>query len=303
MPAYKFRSSAPKPLPPLEEIDPELFWALVDIREPEECWEWKGVRNRNGYGVFRVGYRSCSATRISFYLTHKQDPLNLVVRHRCDRPPCANPEHLELGTQKQNMQDAVLRGRLNQGDKNGTRTKPESKALGEQNGLSKLNAAVIVHMRERFAAGDTCAALAKQFEVAGSLVARIIHGKLWKHVGGPIHPGRISKAPPTLLRREDAQRVIALRVEGKSVREICEVFHVSQTTIWPILYGSMFKDLDRTELRKTTAKKHMTAEQRAEIVAARKSGETFSSLAARFGMGISGIDYIVRQAKNAKSTA
>lgn len=157
-------------------------------------------------------------------------------------------------------------------------------------------------MRERFAAGDTCAALAKQFEVMGSLVQRIIHGKIWKHVGGPIHSGRISKAPPILLRSEDAKQVIALRSEGKSVREICEVFHVSQATIWPILYGSMFKYLDRTELRKTTAKKHMTAEQRAEIVAARKSGETFSSLASRFGMGISGIDYIVRQAKNAEST-
>lgn len=300
MPAFKFRSTAPVPLPPLETIDAELFWALVDIRKPEECWEWQGGlsgQGRHRRGVFTVGYRSCQATRLSFYLTHQQDPLNLVVRHKCDNPPCCNPHHLELGTQKQNIQDAVLRGRMNQGDKNGSRTKPESRPRGQRNGTSKLNEVVVVHMRERFAAGDTCAALAKQFDVMGSLVQNIIHGKTWKHAGGPIHRGRISKSPPTLLRREDAQRVIDLRVEGKTAQEICEIFSVSQSVIWPILYGSMFKDLDRSGLRKTSAKKHMTTEQKAEIIAARESGETLPSLAARYGMGISGISYILRPAR------
>lgn len=300
MPTFKFRSSAPKPLPPAEEIDSELFWLLVNMKTQEECWEWQDVRNKGGYGLFTVNYRPLQATRVSYLLSYGQDPLNMVVRHKCDNPPCVNPWHLELGSQKENMQDAVLRGRIANGSRNGSVTKPESRPRGVRNGISKLNDAAVVHIRERYAAGDTCEALAREFEVMGSLVARIVHGKIWTHAGGPIFPGRLKNTGERSggkLRREDAIRAIELRVEGRPVEEICEILGVTQGAIWPIIYGTSWRDLDRSALRKVAPKKHLSRDLWPEIIAARERGETLKAIAARYGVGLTAIHYIVKASK------
>lgn len=71
------------------------------------CWEWQGRLNQAGYG--ELG-RHTRAHRVSYAL-HKSDPQGLCVLHKCDNPPCVNPEHLFLGTRKDNNQDRVKKGR------------------------------------------------------------------------------------------------------------------------------------------------------------------------------------------------
>lgn len=72
------------------------------------CWEWQGERSKRGYGVFR----GARAHRISFFIFRRQewDP-DLLVCHKCDNPCCINPDHLSLGTHRDNFHDMKSKNR------------------------------------------------------------------------------------------------------------------------------------------------------------------------------------------------
>lgn len=89
----------------------ERFWSKVSMAGPDECWEWMGSRNTGGYGWFKVGDRATGSHRVAFELTSGPIPDGLLIRHRCDNPPCCNPAHMELGTPADNAADRTERGR------------------------------------------------------------------------------------------------------------------------------------------------------------------------------------------------
>lgn len=75
------------------------------------CWLWRGALS-NGYGHFGFMGRVVKAHRFAFMLYKDKIPPGLLVRHSCDIPACVNPEHLILGTRKDNTLDAAIQGRL-----------------------------------------------------------------------------------------------------------------------------------------------------------------------------------------------
>ena len=87
------------------QVTPAAFWQHVD--RAGSCWIWRGPRHRQGYG--RAGRNV--AHRIAFELAHGPFDRRLKVCHHCDNPPCVNPAHLFLGTQRDNVQDMVRKGR------------------------------------------------------------------------------------------------------------------------------------------------------------------------------------------------
>jgi len=87
----------------------QRFWEKVD--KSESCWIWKGTTYSNGYGRICVNGKHVLAHRLSWTLTHSDIPDGFHVCHGCDTPLCVNPEHLFLGTQKDNMQDMISKGR------------------------------------------------------------------------------------------------------------------------------------------------------------------------------------------------
>lgn len=87
----------------------ERFEAAV-VRGPN-CWDWTGATVR-GYGQLVVMGVKTYAHRFSYELAHGAISADLEILHTCDNPPCCNPEHLVLGTHKQNMEDAARKGRM-----------------------------------------------------------------------------------------------------------------------------------------------------------------------------------------------
>ena len=89
----------------------ERFWSKVS--KSDGCWLWVAFRDRNGYGRFGTSAlnRSTLAHRTSYSLTFGDIPEGMHVLHKCDNPPCVNPDHLFLGTDKDNAQDCKAKGR------------------------------------------------------------------------------------------------------------------------------------------------------------------------------------------------
>lgn len=85
---------------------------LKHVKKTETCWLWRGKPNNSGYGSAYFDGRREGAHRISYRMTYGAFDRRLFVLHSCDTPLCVRPDHLFLGTQTDNMQDASKKGRL-----------------------------------------------------------------------------------------------------------------------------------------------------------------------------------------------
>ena len=75
------------------------------------CWVWCGGINKQGQGVVRHQGKNWVTSRLAWTLIHGEIPKGMYICHTCDNPSCINPDHLWLGTPKDNTQDMIRKGR------------------------------------------------------------------------------------------------------------------------------------------------------------------------------------------------
>ncbi|TXH57987.1 MAG: HNH endonuclease [Desulfurellales bacterium] len=150
----------------------EAFWSHCSPGQPDECWEWQGTLDQDGYGKFthvkKVRY---SAHRFSWELHNgKPVPNGMAVCHNCpggDNPRCVNPSHLWLGTNRENIADKVTKNR---------------QAKGETNGRALLTKEDVVKIRELHSQKVRLDEIANLFRVSNPTIQKIVYRKNWKHL-------------------------------------------------------------------------------------------------------------------------
>lgn len=129
------------------------------------CWLWMGLVSAR-YGYFWLNNKSKRAHRVSYELFNGPITAGLQVLHRCDCPICVNPQHLFLGTPKDNINDMVQKNRKVQ-------------VYGELHGSAKLSDKDIPIIRESKKSGSQ---LARDYGVSRATISMIRSKKIWCHV-------------------------------------------------------------------------------------------------------------------------
>jgi hypothetical protein len=104
------------------------------------CWLWTGAVKEKNYGVIGLGRRGEGiekAHRVAYRLYKGDIPQGLCILHNCDNPACVNPDHLRLGTLKENSQDCVSRKRNFVPNNRGERSKTRKLSLEQVNDIRK----------------------------------------------------------------------------------------------------------------------------------------------------------------------
>ena len=133
------------------------------------CWVWTGATLRGGYGQFQESGRTRQAHRGSWEAAFGPIPEGMLVCHKCDNPPCVNPEHLFLGTPADNMLDRDSKGR-------------QRTPKGSNNGSAKLSEHDVSIVKTLLGLGVQGKLLATLYGVTKSTISLIKNGLLWTHI-------------------------------------------------------------------------------------------------------------------------
>jgi hypothetical protein len=214
-----------KPIPSMNLKQLYRYFAKVDERGEDECWEWKASRTDGGYGQYGINGTMYLANRIAYRLGYDQDPAPFVVMHACDNPPCCNWHHLSRGTHMANHE---------------WRRGAPGMAIGKDHGMAELTDEQVIEMRIKRQNRATLRDLSEEYEISKGQVARICRGEAWTHVAGPRTRGicvGLDKMTP-----EQRTATVQLRAEGWSQQRIADLFGVSQTLISALLLGKIHKN-------------------------------------------------------------
>jgi hypothetical protein len=149
----------------------DRFWSKVDFGDDKDsCWSWTGSVRDTGYGQFNNEGKVTKAHRLAYEWIVGPIPAGMFVCHHCDNRLCVRPDHLFLGTPKDNMQDCKRKGRCDWGVME-----------GEMNANAKLTWASVREIRAVYTAGGVGQnELARRYGVAQATINSILLNKTWR---------------------------------------------------------------------------------------------------------------------------
>jgi len=153
--------------------DKKYIQERIEIDDETGCWNWKLSLGSHGYGNTKYcgkNNRYACAHRLSYYV-YRGEIGKYHVLHTCDNRKCCNPEHLYLGTDKENCRDRILRGTHRNG---GNR--------GEEIGTAKVTEKQVREIKIRLKNGETPFQISKDYPIGKDAIYRIKWGRRWTHV-------------------------------------------------------------------------------------------------------------------------
>lgn len=153
----------------------ERFWE--NVKKGSDCWQWQGAmmgrgwRERKSYGIIAEGApseKNIPAHRLSWILHYGPIPHGMMILHKCDNRSCVRPDHLFVGTAKDNTQDMLRKGR------DGIR--------GSKCSWAKLLEYQIILIRRFAKEGASYSFIAEKLGIHETHVRSIIKRKFWRHV-------------------------------------------------------------------------------------------------------------------------
>jgi hypothetical protein len=201
------------------------FAALVDRRGPDECWPWLGNTDPGGYGQLVLGGGAHKAHRVARVLANGAIPPSGIARslsvcHSCDNRLCVNPAHLWVGTDRDNVQDMVRKGRIQRGEKHyaAKLTEDQVKAIrADPRSLRVLGAL---------------------YGVSPSTIGTVRKPENWPSVSDRSMFTSAELRQANLKRGQDSKQssltdaaVYAIRADGRTLREIATSYKVTPGNI------------------------------------------------------------------------
>ncbi len=169
-----------KPILPILKQRPHFakrFWEHADVvvHGFDLCWNWKGMKDRQGYGMIKVRPKMYRAHRVAWVIINKEEiPDGFQVCHKCDNPSCVNPTHLFLGINADNVRDKVSKGRQSHAGKG---------SKGELHPRAKLTEKEVLEIRRQYIPNwVTARDLAFRFGVSEREIRAIIYRQVWTHI-------------------------------------------------------------------------------------------------------------------------
>lgn len=150
----------------------ERFLEKTVILSKKKCWLWSGSQDGRGYGHLGrgIGTKIIKAHRASYIIFVGKIPKGFMVCHKCDVPSCVNPNHLFIGTSKDNANDRDRKGR-------------QKTPLGEKHGKSVLTAKLVRKIRKEYSPiKGGYALLSRKYGLDPSHVRSIVNHKIWRSV-------------------------------------------------------------------------------------------------------------------------
>lgn len=178
---------------------------MSKVKKTPTCWLWVGAHDRRGYGTFHHRDRTYKAHRVVYTLLIGEIPRGKLLLHSCDNPACVNPEHLIPGTQQDNMDDMIRKGR---------HRKPLEKRPIKK--LSSEERQAILQDNHR-----SNRVLAKEFGVSITTIRRVKGSR----------PVKLSPIELTLLKGLTQEQKREIKLSHKSTGELAREFGVSNQTI------------------------------------------------------------------------
>jgi len=198
----------------------ELLYKRV-VKKRNGCWDFIGYINKWGYGEIHIGGKvnasHHNAHRIS-YIVHKGEiPDGFFVCHSCDNRVCCNPEHLFLGTPKENMDDMYQKGR-------------NTHLKGEACSWATLKNEDVLKMLKLFEKGFNASQVAKKFNISRAHARDIKLGKRWGHIGDR---SKIEKVKPfkKIMTESIVKEIKEKFRNGVRICDICKEYGFSRSTV------------------------------------------------------------------------
>lgn len=147
--------------------DMARFWDRVNVKfTGNGCWEWDGFIDPNGYARFKTieSHKRYLAHRLSYALAFGETPKGMHICHKCDNRKCVRPDHLFVGTAKDNIHDMIGKKRHSYGEKNPGAKLDEDK------------------VRDILSSNASLMDMSNQYNVSKKLILNVKQRKAWKHV-------------------------------------------------------------------------------------------------------------------------